>query len=489
MMNYSTIKKTVALSLATAFAVSAGAQETTPTTSSSAKMFGGRGQYRTWTLGVYGGASIPSVITGGTNDFNKNVGFGEYTLGAYYGLSLRKQLGHVFGLQGNLSRGSVLAYNKGVPTLAQSFGPANGTPLSTAKTQVQYDVNLSGVFNVATIDFLNRANAVNFYASVGYGLIAFNPVLYTTYADGDGTPAPGGDQKGNFGSPGDNNDYIRQAYIPVGVGVKFKLSDRIALDLGYDAKFIDGDNFDGVYAGGTSKDKFSVVRAGLEFSLGSKSKPDLNWVNPVAMMYDELKDPSLRQEVEALKGRVTNVEQAVSDLKKDTDGDGVADHLDKCPNTPAGAKVDGAGCELDTDGDGIPDWKDKCPTEKGTAELNGCPEMGSATMAGVNNIQFEYNSSVLRTSSYATLDGVSSMLRADKSKGLQLDGHASAEGTEEYNIQLSLDRANAVKTYLVNSGVDAKNISTTGYGESRPIASNATEEGRVANRRVEFRQK
>jgi OOP family OmpA-OmpF porin len=481
-MNYSTLKKTVALSLATAFAVAAHAQETPATTSSSAKIFGGRGQYRTWTFGVNAGGSLPLSIIGGTNDFGKNVEFGEHTMGFYYGISLRKQLAHSFGLQGNLSRGNVIAYNKGVGT----FRPGDARPFSTAKTEVQYDINLSGVVNVATVDFLRRENAVNFYVSAGYGLIAFNPMLYTTYAGGDGTPAV--NNKGLYGDEG-SNDYIRQAYIPVGAGVKFKLSDRVALDFGYDTKFIDGDNFDGVYAGGTSKDKFSVVRGGLEFSLGSKAKPDLNWVNPIAMMYDELKDPTLRQEVEALKGRVTNVEQSVQDLKKDSDGDGVADHLDKCPNTPAGAKVDGAGCELDTDGDGVPDWKDDCPTEKGTAELNGCPEMGSATMSGVDNIQFEYNSSVLRTSAYPTLDKISSMMRANKAQGLQLDGHASEEGTDAYNMQLSVDRANAVKTYLVNSGVDAKRISTKGYGESRPIASNATEEGRVKNRRVEFRQK
>jgi len=480
-MNYSTLKKTVALSLATAFAVTANAQDASTT---SATTFGGKKQYRTWTLGLNGGVTIPNVIIGGTNDFGRNVEFGEHPIGIYYGLSLRKQFGHVFGLETNLYRGHVDAENKapnaGIP--APNWGGTPGELYSSVETQVQYDVNLMGYFNLATIDFLNRTNAVNFYGKVGYGLIAYNPVLMST----TGTEL---DNKGNYGSPGDNNDYIRQAYIPVGVGVKFKLGDRVALDLGYDAKFIDSDNFDGVYANGTSKDKFSVARAGLEFSLGSKSKPDLNWVNPVAMMYDELKDNTLRQEVEALKGRVTNVEQSVEDLKKDTDGDGVADHLDKCPNTPAGAKVDGAGCELDTDGDGVPDWKDKCPSEKGSAELNGCPEMGSATMAGVNNIQFEYNSSVLRTSSYATLDKVSSKLRADKALGLQLDGHASAEGTDAYNMQLSLDRANAVKTYLVNSGVDAKRISTKGYGETRPIASNTTEEGRVANRRVEFRQK
>jgi len=327
MMNYPNLKKTVALSLAAAFAITANAQDTPAP--SSAKTFGGKSQFRTWTLSINGGASLPAVITGGTNDFNRNVEFGEFTPGLYYGLGLRKQFGSVFGLQANAYRGNVISYNKNSGT---SLTGGSG-PFSSANTQVQYDVNLSGVFNVASIDFLNRANAINFYGSVGYGLIAYNPVVYRSYDVAAGSV----DNKGRYGDPGDNNDYIKEMYIPVGVGVKFKLSDRVALDLGYDAKFIDGDNFDGVRANGTSKDRFAVMRAGLEFSLGAKSKPDLNWVNPIAMMYDELKDPTLRQEVEALKGRVTNVEQAVEDLKKDTDGDGVADHLDKCPNSPAGA--------------------------------------------------------------------------------------------------------------------------------------------------------
>jgi OOP family OmpA-OmpF porin len=472
-MNYSTLKKTVALSLATAFAVGAYAQETT----SSAKVFGGRSQYRTWTLGVNGGFTTPNVIIGGQNDFGRNVGLGEHTFGYYYGLSLRKQLAHSFGLQGNLNRGNVIAYNNNAGT-----GVLGGVgPYSTAKTDVQYDVNLSGVVNVATVDFLRRKNSVNFYVTAGYGLMAYSSALYTNYDKGDGTPAI--DNKGNY--DGGNDDYTKEAYIPVGLGVKFKLSDRVALDLGYSMKFIDGDNFDGVYAGGN--DKFSYTQAGLEFSLGKKSKSDLNWVNPVALLYDELKDPALRQEVEALKGRVANVEQSVEDLKKDSDGDGVADHLDKEPNTEAGAIVDGAGRTLDTDGDGVPDHKDDCPTEKGTAELNGCPATDGNTLA--ENIQFEYNSSVLRTSAYPTLDKVSSLLRGNKTSALQLDGHASAEGTDAYNQQLSVDRANAVKTYLVNSGVDAKRISTKGYGETRPIATNTTEEGRVKNRRVEFRNK
>jgi OOP family OmpA-OmpF porin len=95
-----------------------------------------------------------------------------------------------------------------------------------------------------------------------------------------------------------------------------------------------------------TKDKYSYGYAGLEFTLGSKSKANLDWVNPVAMMYDELYDAELRREVAALKTRVGNVESAVNDLKKDSDGDGVSDQFDKCPNTPAGTVVDGSGCEI-----------------------------------------------------------------------------------------------------------------------------------------------
>ena len=248
---------------------------------------------------------------------------------------------------------------------------------------------------------------------------------------------------------------------------------------------MDADDLDGTKGKGYSKDKWSYASAGVEFSLGSSAKSNLDWVNPLAMMYDELKDPTLRQEVDALKGRVSALEAA--DLLKDSDGDGVADKLDKCPNTEAGIKVDGSGCPLDVDMDGIPDSKDACPTVKGIARLNGCPEF-TASSSAVVPIQFEFNSSVLRTSAYSTLDAMASSLKANTSAVVQLDGHASAEGTEEYNMTLSRDRANAVKTYMVNAGIASNRIATTAYGESRPVASNATEAGRSQNRRVEIKQ-
>jgi OOP family OmpA-OmpF porin len=168
---------------------------------------------------------------------------------------------------------------------------------------------------------------------------------------------------------------------------------------------------------------------------------------------------------------------------KDTDGDGVADKLDKCLDTEVGLKVDGSGCPLDSDADGIPDSKDSCPTEKGTIALNGCPDV----ILDIHQIvQFDFNSDVLKTTDYAFLDQLSATLRVETDTQIEINGHSSEEGSTEYNMQLSEDRAKAVKSYLVNSGVSASKITIKGFGETRPVASNATEEGRQQNRRVEI---
>ncbi len=123
-------------------------------------------------------------------------------------------------------------------------------------------------------------------------------------------------------------------------------------------------------------------------------------------------------------------------------------------------------------------------------ENSGCVEdtpsgPSAPAVAPYGNIQFEFDSSVLKTSSYPVLDAASADLRANSSS-VTLAGYASSEGTAAHNMRLSKDRANSVKTYLVNSGIDPKRIKIKAFGETHPIADNSTEEGRVANRRVEF---
>jgi outer membrane protein OmpA-like peptidoglycan-associated protein len=104
------------------------------------------------------------------------------------------------------------------------------------------------------------------------------------------------------------------------------------------------------------------------------------------------------------------------------------------------------------------------------------------------NIRFEFDSSVIKTSGYPLLDAASADLRSS-GVVVELDGYASSEGTAAHNLRLSRDRANSVKTYLVNSGVSPEKIKIKAYGETHPIADNSTEEGRVANRRVELHKK
>ncbi len=105
-----------------------------------------------------------------------------------------------------------------------------------------------------------------------------------------------------------------------------------------------------------------------------------------------------------------------------------------------------------------------------------------------NNVQFEFNSSVLKTASYQVLDKVAAEMKKDMSVKFILNGHSSAEGSPAHNMSLSVDRANAVKSYLVNAGLPDASFSIKGFGESMPAAPNDTEEGRELNRRVEIKR-
>ncbi|CAM3825809.1 OmpA family protein [Mucilaginibacter galii] len=103
------------------------------------------------------------------------------------------------------------------------------------------------------------------------------------------------------------------------------------------------------------------------------------------------------------------------------------------------------------------------------------------------NIQFEFNSAVLKTGSYEILDKAAAEIKKDPSARFVINGHSSAEGTAAHNLSLSEDRANSVKSYLVNAGVNGANLVVKGYGESMPLTTNTSEESRALNRRVEIK--
>jgi outer membrane protein OmpA-like peptidoglycan-associated protein len=202
----------------------------------------------------------------------------------------------------------------------------------------------------------------------------------------------------------------------------------------------------------------------------------------------------------------------------DTDGDGVADLDDKCANTPPGNKVDSNGCPLDDDkdgvmndtdrcpndygpsslkgcpdgdGDGVPDIDDRCPNAKGTIENKGCPEIAKQDAVRItyigSKIFFENNSDKLKVASLVLLDELVKILNKYEGANLYIDGHTDSNGSDEFNQLLSQKRTNAVRIYLIEKGIADSRITATGFGESKPIASNETALGKAKNRRVELR--
>ncbi|MDC0709335.1 OmpA family protein [Stigmatella sp. ncwal1] len=210
----------------------------------------------------------------------------------------------------------------------------------------------------------------------------------------------------------------------------------------------------------------------------------------------------------------------------DKDGDGINDPQDKCPDEPEDKDgfQDEDGCpDLDNDADGVPDGQDKCPLEAGPAENGGCPdadkdrdgivdrldacpdepgvpeEKGCAKkykMVVVKKDRIEIkkqinfgtgSTKIIGAQSLAILKDVA-MVLVDMPiiKKVRIEGHTDSQGADAANLRLSQKRADAVMAQLIKLGVDPGRLEAVGYGETKPIASNATKAGRAENRRTEF---
>lgn len=174
----------------------------------------------------------------------------------------------------------------------------------------------------------------------------------------------------------------------------------------------------------------------------------------------------------------------------DSDGDGVADSRDECSDTPLIAIVDGKGCPKDLDKDGIADYIDACPDVFGIGSNKGCPEIQQETHDildhAVHGVQFETGKDILLESSYANLDEVAQIMKDHPEYKLKINGHTDNVGDPESNMVLSQARATSVMRYLEAQKVEVSRMIATGFGETQPIDSNETAEGRAKNRRVDF---
>jgi len=168
----------------------------------------------------------------------------------------------------------------------------------------------------------------------------------------------------------------------------------------------------------------------------------------------------------------------------DSDGDGVFDDADRCPNTPPGVAVDATGCEPDSDGDGVGDSIDKCPNTPAGAKVD---ETGCQIIIDLPGVNFRTNSDQLLDGADSVLDGAARTLADNPDLRVEVAGHTDSDGDANYNLDLSQRRADTVRNYLLGKNIEAGRISSRGYGEAQPVAENTTADGKRANRRVELR--
>jgi hypothetical protein len=241
-----------------------------------------------------------------------------------------------------------------------------------------------------------------------------------------------------------------------------------------------------------------------------------------------------------------NLPMEVKSCKKDSDGDGVVDCKDNCPFTPKGIVVDSKGCPLDSDGDGVPDYLDKCPDDPNKTEpgvcgcgipdtdsdedgvmdcKDNCPDNFNKTEPGVcgcgildtdsdkdgvvdckdkcpdtpkgasvnvngcwilKDVNFDTDKTDIKRSFFPELKKVADILRKNPDMKVEVQGHTDNVFTLEHNQKLSENRAISIKNYLVKKGIAAERMIELGFGQTKPIATNDTAEGRAQNRRVEL---
>ncbi|MEP2936480.1 MAG: OmpA family protein [Gilvibacter sp.] len=173
----------------------------------------------------------------------------------------------------------------------------------------------------------------------------------------------------------------------------------------------------------------------------------------------------------------------------DADGDGIKDSDDNCPNE-AGPAANGGCPWADRDGDGVLDKDDNCPDVAGTVANNGCPEVTVEVINTLNEysktILFDLGKSTIRQESYSTLQNIVNIMKEYPTTSFVIEGHTDSQGSDATNQKLSDARAASVRDYLTTIGMDGSRLSSVGYGESRPIATNANKAGRQQNRRVEI---
>lgn len=379
-------------------------------------------------------------------------------------VTLRKAISHVFSLR----VGYLGGYHQGYP---------NAYRQGTGKRAYQnwtHSETLELISSLKSISHYRGNPKTDAYVTVGASLIqtrVFFKDPNGTHIDNGYKIAYGGYNSGQTGTKSGliatfgkfkarngRRGWSLLGGASAGGGYAVKLGKRVNLALEQKFTFVEYDYLD-AFKGGNGKDIYSFSSARLNLNLGnSKSYVEpLWWLNPKNYVYNEINKPD-------------HIEFPPTPPLPDADNDGVTDQFDKEPNTPAGCPVDTHGVSKDTDGDGVPDCKDhELLTSQSCfpVDANGvgtCPEPacckairdildsgivvggGKCKITNLPSVQFKSGSAVLTNEAKALLESAASQLRANADCNVKLVGHGT---TSKRLQQLSWDRVNAVKKYLV----------------------------------------
>ncbi len=361
----------------------------------------------------------------------------------------------------------------------------------------------------------NNLDLVNPFLNLRFKLSNENKNLRPYLFAGPGFLADNGESAVNF---------------DLGLGAKYYMSQSTAfyMEAGY-IRGIESTTYDGI----TDRENLWKATIGLEFDFGKAKDSDMDGVSdnkdncpntPAGVAVDEngcpvdtdgdgvadyMDDCPTIAGLTSLKGcpdadgdGVADKDDKCPDTPKgtkvditgcplDQDKDGVQNEMDKCPDTPAGVVVDENGCPVDTDGDGLADYLDNCPTIAGPIENKGCPVIEEAALENgdsemtIEPVYFDYDDSKVLQVEKAKIEQLVKILKANTNYSVDMTGNADDKGTEEYNMKLSEKRIDSVVKAITSSGVKAARIAKQKpLGESKPAATNDTEEGRALNRRV-----